>query len=270
MRIRLCPGAGCLAVLLAGCSAPATGPQAGRALVDKAAAAMGGWASLDAIKAQEFVTGGADWEPLQSLAPDANPRQMNTFSQTTLVDYEKKRMRITFDAVRVYPSTQPVKFAEVIDGDVGMLESPDATNKIVLERLHPSRHATRLRDFNRLPVRVLYTAKNASDLRREADKPGGKVKIEVLKYTDNGMPVELQFDAFDNLPSRVIYAEDDPVEGDSLNEVVFDDWKDAGNGVKLPFEYNFYWLDGRYTAKIKDYKINTTIDPAIFTRPKNQ
>ena len=33
------------------------------------------------------------------------------------------------------------------------------------------------------------------------------------------------------------------------------------NGVKLPFEYSFFWLDGRYTAKIKDYKFNTTIDP---------
>ena len=36
------------------------------------------------------------------------------------------------------------------------------------------------------------------------------------------------------------------------------------------FEYNFYWLDGRYTAKIKDYKFNTAIDAAIFQRPKNQ
>ena len=113
--------AGCLAILLAACSAPQTGPEAGRALVDVSAASMGGWAALDAIKSQEILTGGADWEPLQALAPAADARQMNTFGQTTLVDYEKKRLRITFDAVRVYPSTAPVKFTEVIDGDVGLL-----------------------------------------------------------------------------------------------------------------------------------------------------
>src|SRR5256714_7539300 len=46
-------------------------------------------------------------------------------------------------------------------------------------------------------------------------------------------------------------------------QIDYDDWKDV-NGVKFPFEYNFYWLDGRYTAKVKEYKVNTTIDPAIF------
>jgi len=57
--------------------------------------------------------------------------------------------------------------------------------------------------------------------------------------------------------------------GNVLVQIDYDDWKDV-NGVKFPFEYNFYWLDGRYTAKVKEYKINTTIDPAIFAKPKNQ
>ena len=53
-------------------------------------------------------------------------------------------------------------------------------------------------------------------------------------------------------------------------QIDYDDWKDAGQGVKLPFEYNFYWLDGRYTAKIKSYTFNTTMPAGIFDRPKNQ
>jgi hypothetical protein len=57
--------------------------------------------------------------------------------------------------------------------------------------------------------------------------------------------------------------------GNVTVQIDYDDWRDV-NGVKLPFEYNFYWLDGRYTAKIKDYKFNTTIDPTVFQRPKNQ
>src|SRR5262249_16334286 len=195
-------------------------------------------------------------------------RQMNTFVQTTVVDYDKKRVRIVFDAMRVYPSTQPVKFTEVIDGDVGMLQSPDANGKIASERLHPSRMATRLRDVNRMPLRLLYVAKNAKDLRREADKPGGKVKLQVLKYTDSGLPVELQIDSFNQLPVRVIYSEDDPVEGDSLNEVSFDGWKDVGDGVRLPQTITTY-INGK---KLREERIRTLInnpkyDEASFAIP---
>jgi len=254
-------------VLLVGCSTPPAGPEAGKALVEQAAASMGGWTALEGIKTQEIVSGGADWEPLQSLAPDAPPRQMNTFTQTTLVDYEKKQLRVTFDAVRVYPSTQPVKFVEVMDAQAGMLTSPDANNKIVTERLHPSRHATRLRDFNRLPLRILYTAKNAPDLRREADRPGGKVKIEVLKFTDSGLPVELQFDQFDQLPLRVIYTEDDPVEGDSLNEVLFTDWKEV-DGVRLPQTITTL-INGKKIREERVQKIsnNKKVDGSSFAIP---
>ena len=107
---------------------------------------MGGWAALDAIKYQEIITGGGDWEPLQAVEPDADMPTINNFGQTILVDFEKKRFRLTFDATRSYPAPGPVKYVEVIDGDVGMLQTTDAEGKVVNERLHPSRLAARLRD----------------------------------------------------------------------------------------------------------------------------
>lgn len=71
------------------------------------------------------------------------------------------------------------------------------------------------------------------------------------------------------LLKRLVRLNPSPV-GNVGVQIDYDDWKDAGQGVKLPFEYNFYWLDGKYTAKVKDYKFNTTIDPTIFQRPKDQ
>ena len=71
------------------------------------------------------------------------------------------------------------------------------------------------------------------------------------------------------LIKRLVRYEPSPVGNVSV-QIDYDDWKDAGQGVKLPFEYNFYWLDGRYTAKIKEYKFNTTMPAGIFDRPKNQ
>ena len=242
-------------MLLPACSpASVTGPEPARALIEESAAAMGGWPALDAVKSQEILTGGGDWEPMQAIEPNGEPRVINTFGQSIAVDFEKKRMRLVFDAVRSYPTTMPVKFTEVIDGDAGMLEVSDAAGKPVRSRLHPSILATRLRDINRMPIRVLNTAKNAADLTRAEDKNDGKTTIHILRYTDGGLAVELQLDSFNKLPLRVIYTEDDPIYGDTLNELAYLDWRDY-NGIRLP-QGQAIFLNGN---KIREERVRTLI-----------
>src|SRR5881628_452836 len=249
-----------LLMFLSACSSAApTGPAAGRTLVDEAAAAIGGWAVLDSVKSQEIITGGADVEPLQAVEPTGQPRVINQFGQSIVADFEKNRMRLSFDAMREYPARGPVKFVEVLDGDGGMLETPQADGKTTRERMHPSRYATRLRDMRRMPIRILYTAKNAADLTREPDKIDGKVTINVLHFTDGGQPVELQLDSFNKLPIRVIYTEDDPIYGDTLNELAFFDWRDYNN-VRLP-QTQATFLNGN---KIREERVRTLINNPKF------
>src|SRR5207244_4731308 len=112
-------------------------------------------------------------------------------------------------------------------------QKPKANANTTRKARHPSRYATRRRDMRRMPIRILYTAKNAADLTRDPDKVDGKVTINVLHFKDGGQPVELQLDSFNKLPLRVIYTEDDPIYGDTLNELAFVDWRDY-NGVRLP------------------------------------
>src|SRR4051812_48211556 len=82
-----------LSFLAAACSStPPTGPDAAKALIEESATAMGGWANIDAVKSQEIVTGGQDWEAMQSLDPKADPLQMDVFGQWILVDLQKNRM----------------------------------------------------------------------------------------------------------------------------------------------------------------------------------
>src|SRR5438105_2579356 len=164
-------------------------------------------------------------------------------------------MRLSFDAMREYPARGPVKFVEVLDGDGGMVETPQADGKTTRERMHPSRYATRRRDMRRMPIRILYTAKNAPDLTREPDKIDGKVTINVLHFKDGGQPVELQLDSFNKLPLRVIYTEDDPIYGDTLNELAFFDWRDY-NGVRLP-QTQAVFLNGN---KIREERVRTLIN----------
>ncbi len=245
-----------LVLSLSACSsAPPTGPEAGQALIEESAASIGGWAAMDAIKGQEMLTGGSDWEPMQSVTYEGEARQVTAFGQTVLTDFENKKTRITVDAVRTFPAPGPVKFVEVIDGDTAMVQTTDAQGKVLSERLHPSRLAARLRDLNRLPLRLLYVAKAAADLTRAEDRLIDNKNFHVLTYKDGGLSVEVQIEAFNKLPARVVYLEDDPVFGDTLNEVVYSDWRDAGSGLRLPYTYELY-LNGR---KMREERIRTLI-----------
>jgi glyoxylase-like metal-dependent hydrolase (beta-lactamase superfamily II) len=259
-----------LLMLLSACSsAQPTGPDAARALLDEAAASMGGWPALDAVKTQEIITIGNDFEPMQAVKPGGEARTINRFSQSAVYDFDKSRMRLSFDAIREYPNTQPVKFLEIINGDTGMLETPDAKGNPVRERLHPSRMATRMRDMRRLPVRLLYVAKNASELTRVEDKKQGNATLRVIRYKDGDLPVEVQFDSFNNLPTRVIYTEDDPIYGDTQNELVFAEWRDY-SGVRLP-QVTAAFLNGNKIREERARNIinNSKIDEAGLTVPED-
>jgi hypothetical protein len=39
------------------------------------------------------------------------------------------------------------------------------------------------------------------------------------------------------------------------------------NGIKFPFEFQFSWLDGRYSAKLSEVRANVTIDSKVFGEP---
>src|SRR5262252_3472898 len=110
--------------IFASCSsAPPTGPQAAKDLIEQSATAMGGWNNIDAIKSQEILTGGDDWEPMQSLAPVGDVRMMDHFGQSILIDLQNNRVRVAHDGLRSYPQPGPVKFVEVIDGKAAMLQT---------------------------------------------------------------------------------------------------------------------------------------------------
>ncbi len=47
----------------------------------------------------------------------------------------------------------------------------------------------------------------------------------------------------------------------------FEDYKEV-NGVKFPFKYSFLWLDGRFTAEIKEIKVNVPVDAAKLGKPQ--
>jgi hypothetical protein len=75
----------------------------------------------------------------------------------------------------------------------------------------------------------------------------------------------LYFDSDTGLLRRTVRYGPSPV-GRVPVQIDYTDYRDVG-GIKFPFEYQFSWLDGRYTAKIKDVKTNVAIDAARFGKP---
>lgn len=75
----------------------------------------------------------------------------------------------------------------------------------------------------------------------------------------------LYFDPDTGLLRRMVRYGPSPV-GRVPTQIDYTDYRDV-NGIKFPFEYQFSWLDGRYSAKIKDVKTNVAIQASRFGRP---
>lgn len=74
--------------------------------------------------------------------------------------------------------------------------------------------------------------------------------------------VTLYFDQETGLLRRMVRLGPSPV-GRVPVQTDYLDYRDV-NDIKFPFEYKFSWLDGKYSAKIKDIKTNVAIDAAKF------
>ena len=73
------------------------------------------------------------------------------------------------------------------------------------------------------------------------------------------------FDKKTHLLTRYVRQTPSPAGRISIQQD-FADYRDV-NGIKFPFQYSFLWLDGRFTANIKEVKVNAPIDAAKLTKP---
>jgi len=216
-----------------GCSGPQTGEPTARRSLEASAEAMGGWDALRNAHTQRLVSEGSEWEPFQAFRPGEN-LQVNRFTSTLTLDYSSSSIRLELQADMIHPRVRSQQFTEVINGGLGMLEQAETDGTLERSRLHSSRTATRLRDLNRTPVRVLLTASQASALTRLPDETADGVSYQVLEYRDFGQAVRLRLESSTSLPASVAYLEDDPVQGDTWNEIRWSDWRPLGD-LKLPY-----------------------------------
>ncbi len=252
-------------LVLQGCSRTEMGETGARQALDQAAEAMGGWEALRAVSSQRIESTGSDWDPFQANSPD-EVRHINDFTSTLVADFQNGAARVEFAATTFYPRDNRISCNEVLHDDLGMLEQGD-TDDPARSRMHGTLYATEHRDLRRLPARVLLTASEAEGLTRLPDQSIKGTPYQVLQYRDSGLQVEMFLDASTHLPSRVAYLEDDVRLGDTRNEFVWSDWREAG-GLQLPFTME-HRLNGHTFRKeqIQSVENNPSLDAELFAIP---
>lgn len=267
-------------LLLSACaSEPPTGPEAGVELLDEMVLTMGGWDVLAMVEGQELVSEGTEWEPHQATRPGLE-QELNIFNKSLIADFSGPSIRLQFNGTRSYPTPGPVRFTDVIDGDVGAIITPGAAEgEETIVRMQGSRFAARIRDLNRLPARVPFVARDSGDLVRAEDRVIGDTTYQVLQYTDDGHPVELliRIEGFNKFPHSVIYMETDPLYGDTRNQLVYSDWRpsqvaatEEGRPISMqhPFAMNLF-LNGDQLGEelFRNIINNPSFDEGVFDIP---
>src|SRR5919108_1690953 len=245
--------------------APASA-QSPAALLQQSANAMGGLTALRALKIQVVESEGRQFDSSSTPQPLGPTRQITTYRYTLTRDLTRPRLRLQWEGQSL-GSNQTVRFVETIDGSTGMLKKGGEGGKKA--RLHPGRLATRLREEQRNPARLILTALNQKSLRHRGDTELDGKRHAVLSFSESGDEFRIYIDQQTRLPAQTEILEDDPLEGDSSYMLRYGDWRKV-DGVMLPFSLR-YELNGKALQEEQIQSIRHNAAPAgnVFAIPES-
>ena len=260
-----------ISVVACCCLPPQSVAQPAQVYIDSAVLAMGGRDALLAIKSQQIVSHGESFEPEQTVQPGAEePRKVANFTCTLLRDLNTGKVRYEWQRETIYPFALTWKYVEILNGDEGAIIGKDGGRSPEKRPASAARMAARRKELSRAPVSILVNAlTRSSSFLRLADQIVKGRQHYVIAYTDRGQQVLLLLDAETRLLRKVTFLEDDPIAGDTQNELLFDDWRQVG-AIKLPFslQYRVNGLDVA-TEKIDTIENDIEVKEADFEIPED-
>lgn len=205
-------------------------------LVDSAVAAIGGREALLGLKSQRIVSHGESFEPDQAVQPGGEARKVGTFTCTLLRDLITGKVRYEWQRDIPPPFSITWKYTEIINGDEGAILGADGGRSPAQRPSSAARIAARRKELSRSAASVLVNAlSRSSSFLRLMDQMIHGRKHYVIAYDNQGQQVIMAIDGASRLLTKVEFLEDDPIYGDTQNELFFDDWRQVG-ALKLPFE----------------------------------
>lgn len=212
--------------------------------VDSAVVAIGGREALLGLKSQRIVSHGENFEPDQAVEPGGEPRKASTFICTLLRDLITGKVRYEWQRDILPPFSTTWKYTEIINGDEGAIIGADGGRSPAQRPSSAARIAARRKELSRSAASVLLNAlsRSSSFLRLMDQMIRGRNHV-VIAYDNQGQQVIMAIDGDSRLLTKVEFLEDDPIYGDTQNELFFSDWRQVG-ALKLPFEL-LYRVNGQ-------------------------
>ena len=93
-----------------------------RTLLQDTAKAMGGTQALRSLKNQVVESEGKQFDHTSTKRPGDPSQQVAVFRSTLTRDLTQPRLRLEWDARTSYPRDATVRWVEIIDGSVGLLQ----------------------------------------------------------------------------------------------------------------------------------------------------
>ncbi|MGB7951237.1 MAG: MBL fold metallo-hydrolase, partial [Candidatus Binatia bacterium] len=219
-----------------------------------------------ALKSQVVESEGKQFDSSSTAQPLGPTRQITTFRYTLMRDLTRPRLRLEWEGQSL-ATKQTVRFIEIIDGSTGMLQEGGDSGKQM--RLHPGRLATRLREEQRNPGRLVLGALDRKNLRYGGYGEVDGKRHAVLSFSEGGDEFRIYIDPQTRLPEQTEILEDDPLEGDSSYTLRYGDWRKV-DGVMLPFSLR-YELNGKplQEEQIKSIRHNVPLAGNVFAIPES-
>lgn len=234
-----------------------------REILDRAVAASGGWAALQAVKDVTRKGSGTAFNQGQSLKP-MDPYTTRAIDVMTVADFGQGRSVTEF--VTTPAGGLSTKTRAVLRGDSGFGHNllTNVVTPSTPAALGGARNALR-----RDPVSILATAsRRAETLRSLGEDVVDGAKNDVVTFADaDGTQITLYVDARTGLVSKYETIADNAVLGDAVTEIALSDYRPVA-GVQVPFRV-IARVAGQVVQDLKysDIRINAQPPASLFEPP---
>jgi glyoxylase-like metal-dependent hydrolase (beta-lactamase superfamily II) len=241
-------------------------------LLSNTVEALGGLKAIQDVKTQVIVAEGKRYEPGQRYELLEQPLPVSNFSYNLIQDLISDGLRMNWHRDIAYPYPNNLDYSIVIANNTGYTKGKDglfspeeapmrqsAIDAILKEQLISS------------PLLLMQDAvKNPAIVQVQTDQMfrGLPNHVIALYLKENMPPIKIFLDNSTFLPTKVETTEDDPIHGDVLIEVFFDDWQEV-NGVMFPFLVTHELNDEVTEERRSHVDTNVNVFNEAFTIPPN-
>lgn len=241
---------------------PAAAPATAADVLAKAVNAMGGEATLKAVRTMALEAMGHQWALEQSERPEGP--WLSTYMQRSEVrDIAGNR-----------------RTASVQRRDWNFPAWSAAAVTVIANNVSARRNGQRwfggspadVRDWNQSlalgPERLLLTARSAADLRLLPDEVHQGVNHRVVGFTFDGQAHRLALNVWTSLPTMLEIVRDDPMWGDVTERRWFSFWTMEAGGLMYPRQTTTEWNGLPFSDwTVHDVKVNVALDESTFQIP---